>query len=199
MSDESIIKALLSGDEKKIREARTILYKNLLKEFFQKTCRKYSGLSREDVEETFIDAFLDLVSNIQNEQFEGRSKISTYFSTILNRKCSKKADREKAKGFAHSISLEGVLFNMNLNIPSFLKLTFEQEREQNILKALYQAMEALNDKCRGLLRDFYYDKLSQKELAIKWEYKDENTVKVTLNRCRNKLKDIIGPLLDGLI
>lgn len=199
MRDEKIIKALLSGEAKRIREAKATLYEALLKEFFQKTCRRFSGLSREDVEETFIDAFLDLVSNIQNGKFEGRSKISTYFSPILSRKCSKKAEREKNKGHSHSISLDNVLFNMNLNIPSFLKLTFEQEREQSILKALYQAMEALSEKCQGLLRDFYYEKVSQKELALKWAYKDENTVKVTLNRCRGKLKEILVPLLDGLI
>ncbi|MEM9936719.1 MAG: sigma-70 family RNA polymerase sigma factor, partial [Bacteroidota bacterium] len=54
-----------------------------------------------------------------------------------------------------------------------------------------QAYQQMGDKCRELLKLFYYRGFSIKEIVVETGYKDENTVKSYKSRCLKKLKETI--------
>ena len=62
---------------------------------------------------------------------------------------------------------------------------FITERKQQLL----EAMDSLGEKCKSILRLFYYQKCTIKEIMSQLNYKNENTVKAHKSRCMKSLRN----------
>ena len=192
MNDNQIIEGIQSGKLQEIRKTTDYLYHQLLKKFFRKISNKFSGLNEEQISDAFAEAFTSLVLNIQKNKFKAESKISTYFFSILNRKCiaiHEKSKREKP--LKEESELENMLQKMGIITPSSFDIWLEQQDKDELHKGLQNAMENLDEKCRKILIDFYYHELKMTEITAIYNFKNENTAKASKYNCLKKLKKIL--------
>lgn len=151
---------------------------------------KSFGLSRDDCEDVFQEAFMTLYQNItEGKLVELTCSLSTYFMSI----CRNKA-MEMLRGLSKmsvvddemSLSLMDGEFKED-RINALLELddeSYREERQQLVVKIV----QDLPSPCNELLWGFYRDDLSMKTLAEMFNYKSESSVKVTKHRCCEKFR-----------
>jgi RNA polymerase sigma-70 factor (ECF subfamily) len=76
------------------------------------------------------------------------------------------------------------------------KIAFEpiEEVNQDRLKQTQNALLTLGAKCQEIIKLFYYEGKSIKDIATTLNYKDENTVKSHKSRCLKTLKQKLDRL-----
>lgn len=87
-SDQEIVAMLQSGDNKQVRAAENYLFDEFRKLLGWKPFTEILKDTR-DREESYLDAYLVLVSNIKTGRFDGKSSIKTYLSKIFLYTCVK--------------------------------------------------------------------------------------------------------------
>ena len=69
------------------------------------------------------------------------------------------------------------------------------EDEKEMLEFLDRVFQSIPADCRQLLKRFYWDKMSMKDIAPTLGLKNENVAKTKKNRCMDKFKDIANAML----
>lgn len=176
-------------------------YNKILTEFVNKQkskafafLRKNYSLNDNDCEEVFQDSLLILWHKLQEVDDCGMANMvstSTYFLSICKNKAREFLRNSRRLSFiidddvydftcTKAFKQENVDFLLTFDIESDI---IKKEKEEQ----LYKLVENLPQPCDDLLWGFYRDELSLKELADKFNYKSEGTVKVTKHRCLQKL------------
>lgn len=163
--------------------------------------QKSYSLSIDDCEDVFQDSFIILYNNIRAGKLDNlTSSVSTYFMAICKNKTMELL-RSKGKYISTSFVFSGDN-----------SLRFSDEKVNTILafdtddSAIVEEKEALVRKivrnlpspCDELLWGFYRDGLPMKELANKFNYASENTVKVVKHRCCEKFRNKFYEIIDKL-
>ena len=135
-------------------------------------------------------------SNIDLEDLYQDSVIALYQNFVLKKLQLKKGSLQTYL-FAIGKNKMAARYNERL-VPlkeeqEFIETFFEVDgtqlsREQELLIMEYPR---LGEKCREMLRLYYYRGLTDKEIVELTEYKDENTIKSYRSRCLKKLKGFI--------
>ena len=68
--------------------------------------------------------------------------------------------------------------------------------EEEALRFLERVLDSLPPTCKFILKRFYWDKMSMKEIATLTGLKNEDTAKSTKKRCMDKFRDIAKALLE---
>ena len=144
--------------------------------------------SREDAEEVAQDSFLKAYKNIN--QFEGKSKFSTWLYTIVYNTALTKLKRRKLIVESSDAISDFNLSNYTESDQEWRKLQ-RDERSSYIKKAL----DALNEEDALVITLFYLNENSLQEICeiTRWEI---SNVKVKLHRARKRLLLKLEELLD---
>ena len=153
---------------------------------------KWYRLSIDDCNDVFYDSLMILWEDIQSGKFvEKEAKMSTYFKTICKNKAReliRKNAKESIVDDELSISiLSGEI--MSDRIDTLLSLENDEDiikKKRNILAE--QIVKDLPEPCNKILWSVYWENLSMKAIAELYDYKNENSAKVTKHRCSEKFK-----------
>lgn len=173
----------------KSQRDRTIAY--LQRNFF---------VSKDECEDIFQDSFIMLYQNAQEGKLDNlTSSVSTYFMAICRNKTMELL-RTKGK-YIHS-SVDDEIHKSITFIGSRINMVLSFDNDDDPIEQkealVREIVKDLPSPCNELLWGFYRDGLSMKDLAERYGYSNENTVKVTKHRCCDKFKKRFSEMLQKL-
>ena len=172
MNDESwVLKAILKGDEKKRKEAISYLYDKCFPSFSRLVLKKGSNQQAEDL---FQDGMAVMYNNIINDVFRGDSRVSTYLISIC-----KNLWLMELRTLKNTIDVEE------------LAVSIEQQDLEVDVASLKVLQKLLNTDCQEILRAFYYENQSMKEIQHQFNLGSEQAAKNKKMRCLKKLMTFI--------
>lgn len=144
--------------------------------------------SKEDAEEVTQDAFLKAYTKIQ--QFEGKSKFSTWLYTIVYHTALTQLRKKQIPMDSSEFGSEQAMINYSESDKEWRKLQ-KQERSTYI----QQALAMLSREDQVVITLFYLNENSLQEICeiTQWEL---NNTKVRLHRARKRLLKALEELLD---
>ena len=173
MDDASIILLLKSNKYSKGFYALYDHYPKVEKMIYK------NGGTRDDAKDIYQDGLIILYRKVTEGNFTLTAQLGTYLFSVcrflwmdeIKKREKMPADKfneENEKGFAEEINIDS-------------------EREQKIKQA-EKAIASLGEKCRKILRLFYFDKKSMEEIAKLLGYNSENTAKNQKYKCLESAK-----------
>lgn len=136
------------------------------------------NISEDSLLDTYQDAVISLFQNFEMKQLVlENSSVKTYLFGIGKYMILSEL-KQKKRPF---IEVDDHYEEVELDPP-------EETIES---KKLSKGFESLGEKCKEILRLFYYRNLSISEIVNVSYYKDENTVKSYKSRCMKQLKEQI--------
>jgi RNA polymerase sigma factor (sigma-70 family) len=177
-TDKEILDAITleEGSENKVL---SFLYKESLP-----TIRKYILNNQGSVDEAndvFQDAVIRFYNSVKQGRFKGNCSVKTFLFGISKNlwiNCQRK--RGKMISDIELVNLED-----EIDIEEKL-ITSEK------IKAVTTLLGSIGERCEKLLKYSIYDNLSMKEIAQKMGYPNEDVVKSTNYRCKQKLLQLIN-------
>ena len=167
--DPRMIKLLVSEDHKTIKE--------VYKRFYPKAIGMVKKLGGDENEGKDIMqlSIIDLISNLKQNKYKSNSKLESYFLSIVKFKWF---DRVKKIQRERTINID------EMKHPTEDSKDIESSDTENIIRT-----ELLNLKqdCYRILRMFYFEKKSMKDIALAMKYTD-SFVRVKKNRCMAAFK-----------
>ena len=180
-AEEEAFEALKKGSQ----EAFKRVYEQN-RERFIRFARKYS-LGDDDILDIYQDAYIAFFENVQKGKLtELKSSIATYVTAIGKYKILERL-RSRSKNAPVENRLQ-VVGEMDQSLDAF-ELEQEPLSPQQLL--LRQHFERLGEKCREILRMFYYRGMNIKEIKTAGNYNSENVVKSQKSRCLKTLREAI--------
>ena len=200
LSDSEIIKNINEGDTSSFR----IIVDELKDKALSLTMKILK--SREDSEDCLQESFLKLFRSITSGKFEERSKLSTYFYTIVYNTAVDNYKKLKSRRFSIvSIDVEGSSFEEGDDL---LRKYYDAKIEKNefddkydlstesiiseseIKQIISDYLNSIPEQYSVILTMFYINDLSHDEIAEILRL-PLGTVKNRIFRAKNKLKEII--------
>ena len=177
-STKNIIKLIRGGDQQVLRK---IYEKN--REPFIKFSRKYN-VEKYDALDIYQDAIIVLYENIVSGKITDlKSKVSTYLFAIGKYKIFQ-MHRDNSK-----VELTNELFMEDDNI--YLDVNLYNEKLTNRQGLLNKYYVQLGNRCKEILKLFYYDGYTLDEIIDILSYSDKKVLKSQKSRCMRQLKDWI--------
>lgn len=186
--------SLFNTKEKKLIEQFRKVSRDMVLVYLQ---RDFS-LSIEDSEDIFNDSFITLNNNIQDGKLDNlTSSISTYFIGICKNKAKEfLRSKNKVVNLSYDPGIKEQNTFLDDKVESILMLESDNDiarrKKEEIVR---DVVRDLPSPCNELLWGFYRDGLSMKQLAEKFNYKSESTVKVTKHRCCEKFRERFNKLV----
>ena len=72
----------------------------------------------------------------------------------------------------------------------------EMEEEEEAMRFLDRVLDSIPPTCKSILKRFYWDKMSMKDIATLTGLKNEDTAKSTKKRCMDKFRSIAKAMLE---
>ncbi len=157
------------------------------------------SVSKDECEDIFQDSFIILYQNAQEGKLDNlSSSVFTYFMAICKNKTMELL-RTKGKYIQAPIddATQSAVFLEN-KISKVLSFDSEEASIEQKEALVREIVKDLPSPCNELLWGFYRDGLSMKDLAERYGYSNENTVKVTKHRCCDKFKQRFTEMLHKL-
>lgn len=186
--------SLFNTKEKKLIEQFRRVSRDMVLVYLQ---RNFS-LSIEDSEDIFNDSFITLNNNIQDGKLDNlTSSISTYFIGICKNKAKEfLRSKNKVVNLSYDPGIKEQNTFLDDKVESILMLESDNDiarrKKEEIVR---DVVRDLPSPCNELLWGFYRDGLSMKQLAEKFNYKSESSVKVTKHRCCEKFRERFNKLV----
>lgn len=139
------------------------------------------GGKEEEIQDAIQEGMIALWKNTRQGKYQlnENAKMSTYFVEICKRRWAEKNRKKKNQS---SMSIDEIpLLSPN---PNALELWLKKE-EMEKFETLYQQ---LNERCRQMLRRFYYEKENMKQIALAFTI-TEATARNQKYRCMQSLKN----------
>lgn len=169
------LKSIKAGDDQPLIN----IYKLYRQEFVTWALQRYK-MDKDDA----IDIFQDAIICFQRNIFQGKleqlnSSLKTYLYGI-----GKNLIRDKMKKNKRMVKNYHISEIDHIQYPEVIESIYSHERSQLV----FQIMKKVQEPCLSILKMFYYQSLSMKEIAEKLNYKNENVAKTQKLRCLNLLK-----------
>ena len=178
--DEKLIADLGSNDEYIINEAFYYLYKR----YYPMAANfvKHNSGTGAEAEDVFQESMIALYENIRNGKFRGEASIKTYlYATVRNtwysyikRNCNTLKTENPELSFVADVNEPGALYNNELS------------------DLVNEMMDRIGDSCKKVLKLYYYDKLTMKEIQGKMNFGSEKSAKTQKYKCLKKLIKLIN-------
>jgi len=158
---------------------RQVLFEELYEKAFPSTAKfvRKMGGSLEDAKDIFHDALVIFYEKTPELTFTLTTSEEAYLLGISKHLWLRKFKKDRNK-----IAFD--IFEKEINIPNDY---FPDVNSKRLLYFLEQAGE----KCLELLRSFYYEKLSAKQMADKLGYGSEHSATVQKYKCLEKLRGTV--------
>ena len=182
LNDKSIVLAIKNAD----KNAVAYLYKTyyqMVKHFVIQN----SGTLAE-AEDLYQEGILDVYENIVNDKFslQSNTTLKTYIYSVCRNKWMYEL-RKKCKS--------PVNFNESNEFIE-LNLYEEETEEMPYTNVLSKALEQIGNKCKEIIKDFYYHKMTMEQIAHKNNFISANVAKSSKERCMKKAREIANKILE---
>jgi RNA polymerase sigma factor (sigma-70 family) len=154
----------------------------------------------EDAEDTLQEFCARNAQKITNTYKPGPQSLKSYFKLCLQRFCWKRCKQLRRQRKQTRLMIQ----DLNTIVPhrdpgplSTLLMTVDGDEREKIKSRLRKAVDELPSDAQRLVKLFYGERLSIREIAEKHLHISESAVKVRLTRIRSKLKLLIAAALKG--
>ncbi len=175
---KNIIELLKKGDEKVLEK---IYVEN--RQGFINFSKKYN-IEEQDAVDIYQDAIIVLRDNAVSGRIDTlNSNISTYLFAIGKYKIYHNFRVRSREELKEDVDLlhENVDFDVNL----------DESVLTNKQKLLQKCFEELGDRCKSILKLFYYQGYNLDEIQEILEYSNKKVLKSQKSRCLRQLKDLV--------
>lgn len=158
---------------------RTTFFEELYRRAFPVFARFAAGLnaSFEDTRDVFQDALVIYYQKVVEERFQAKTTPEAYVVGIAKHLWIRKYRRD-----SHRVSLDDL--ERDIAVPNDYWPTVNESR-------LLAFVERTGKRCLELLRRFYYEKVSLRDIAVALGYRTEHAAAVQKYRCIGKLREAI--------
>lgn len=178
-SDTELLTAIATGDSAAIDQLYKLYHPILIKWI----CSR--GGEEVDAEDAFQDAVLVLYEKAQDSEFCLTCKISTYLFAVCKRIWLKKISQRMPSVALDQDDDEG---GVQLRAEEEdVQLFLEQEAK---MEQLDVALKALGEPCAGLIKAFYVEQKSMKDIADAFHYTNPENAKTQKYKCLNRLRKL---------
>lgn len=146
------------------------------------------GCNHDDALDFYQQALLILCEKSKNKDFKLTSSIETYLFSVC-KYLYLNSNRKKKEVGLNETYIENEIGE---------DVEFNGEKEKRINYAI-EALNNLQEKCNKLLKMFYFNKLSMKDIAKQLGYQSEQVAKNEKYKCLNKAKEIAHQLINKQI
>lgn len=182
INKKTILKEIRHGNE----DALVRIYLKHKSEFIGWAIKKFN-LSQEESEDIYQDTILAFRNNIVSGKLvELHSSVKTYLFAVAKNLALKKKNHFTNQ-FSEQQADKEPITPME---ESVVEVLADHERQQIISSIINK----LREPNRSILKMYYYQNLSMREIAEKLNYKNYKVVKAQKVRCMNELKKIIQEL-----
>jgi len=170
LNDEQLVSAIKSGD----RQALLQLYRDNYM-----SVRNYISKNngrQEDAEDILQDACVAVWEKIRNNSLELNARLTTLVFAISKNLWLKRLRKDSRQSPLSDVISETYSEESDL---------FDSQDLQLVVKM----MNSLGEKCRMLLKLFYFDRRDMKEIAQIMEYNHADTAKAKKHQCFKQLQE----------
>ena len=174
MSDEQLVLAIKSGDQK----ALSGLYEAFRSEFIRWIIKDFR-CPEDDTKDIYQVSVLIVYENIQKGKLDQlTSSLKTYLFGVgknLAREWNRKSQRHQPFETDH-----------------FLRLLADEEPEEDRteekLDLVYECLRKIGPPCQHLLEQFYFQRRNMEEITLSLGYKNADTAKNQKYKCMGRLR-----------
>ncbi len=178
LNQSQLIHAIKSNESAVLKYFYTTNYKKI-----EVLILKNNG-SIEHAKDVYQDAFITVWAHVKNDKFlpKNDTALQGYLYTIAKNKWT---DVLRSKSFKNSKSLDS-------EILTFVREDDEidEDLENNKLKIVMDTFKNLGQPCKQLLKTFYFEKKSLKDIALELKI-EETTARNKKYRCMEKLRALV--------
>jgi len=151
---------------------------------FISTVQSKLHLPQEQIQDAYADALVKLLRHLQNGQFRGDSKISSYFYRIFYNTC---VDVSR-KNTSNKNMPTQELFEYDARETDLRHLIDVKDEAQRLIKLI----ESMGDTCKSILIDWGYYGYQMDEIANRNNLSNAESARSMKYKCLKKLKDILS-------
>ena len=174
-SDRKIIEALKSADDFEIDKAFRYLYKAYYSMALQYVKSNSGG--ENDAEDVFQEVLVGFYQNIRKGVFRGESAIKTYLYSMIRNQWLARLKKNK-----RIVTMEE---------PEKTSAGMQVARSENPTEELQKIVDDLlgqvSERCREILKLYYFDNMSMNEIANRANFDNENSAKTQKYKCMQRL------------
>ena len=164
---------------------------------------KFSGLLLEDIEDIYQDTFVAVHENLQKGTVASDTNWRAYIFRIglnqtmtyckekgkfVTQKPANKDDEERPYWLGTIASLD----------EQSRQMTEDARDRERMIAVMNGIMGQLKGKCRDLLPDFYYARMSMEEICQALGFANTNSAKTQRLKCFKKLQEAVLARLEGM-
>lgn len=183
-SDQDIVNGIVAGG---IRKEKMV--KHIHESFFSfafKAMGRYH-LPQEEIKDIYTDAIISLMHILEQGDYKGNSKLSTYFYSIFNHKCVDRIRQISTNKHKQQLNLWHELLDIHTSSKNFLNDLLTNEKMETLNNLLNQ----IGEKCKQLLLDLDYQGFTPEEMLERMGFKNVGSVKSQKYKCKQKLRALI--------
>lgn len=179
--ENKLVRSLANGEQ----SAFQMVYKNS----FPMVTRSLQNMSAAlfEAEDIFHASLLVLYEKAKEPDFVLQCKISTFLVAVARKKWLKQLEKEK-RLTQKELDYARLHENDKANALFDIKKVYEKEEQLN---KLYKALDKLGAPCNELIKAFYIEQKSMKELAVQFDYTSADNAKTQKHKCLKRLKKIL--------
>lgn len=140
----------------------------------------------EDVKDIFQDTLMVFYKNVQKDDFELTSSISTYLFAIannlwlkeINKRSKIQANRKEIVGFYQKKAI------------AFSPYDYDNSEKELKFSVMEKIIKELKDPCKSLLVNFYFKKKSMAQIATEMGYKSASAAKKQKFKCMERVRKL---------
>ena len=202
MKDSDIIRGIRENSE----TAWRALYAETHDRFLPLIAQLLGRKSETDCEDIYELAYLDLMDNVKEGKLTeaGNANVAGYLYTICWRRALRARDRRKveekqmqkaARENAEEEASERYSPERVVGFDPVAEDEADQEAKDKALAFLDGILDGIPERCRKILRRYYWDNMSLKDIAAAMGLRNDDVAKTTKKRCMDKFVNTAKEML----
>ena len=159
-----------------------------------------SGVRDVTFDDVYQDACIILMENIKAGKLdtEGEMNLPGYLYVICKRVALRYAAKKRPfRIVERPTSNDEVVIKDDGEEQEFESVELMEMEEEEAMRFLEGILDSIPPTCKSILKRFYWDKMSMKDIATLTGLKNEDTAKSTKKRCMDKFRSIAKSMLDN--
>lgn len=157
----------------------------LYQEYFSEITKliSFNGGTEDDGADIFQETVLTFIDLVKTDRYRGDSSIKTFLYAI-----AKNLWRQELRSRGRRNNRETLYSSGEEKISYDSEDFFVDKDMRHTMDAIYKE---IGDTCRNILKGFYYEDLSMKELLTRFNYENEQVLRNKKSICMKKIKDVL--------
>lgn len=158
-----------------------------------------SGVRDVTFDDVYQEASIILMENIKAGKLDNKSEMnrSGYLYVICKRVALGYAAKKRPFRIVEKpTSKDEVVIKDEGEEQESKSVGFMEMEEEEAMRFLDRVLDSIPPTCKSILKRFYWDKMSMKDIATLTGLKNEDTAKSTKKRCMDKFRSIAKAMLE---